>query len=230
MNFSLTNRNSFLAASEDAKQWHAETVTRYEGHIAKLETEARRYREQTLNLLTEKEDEIAGLRTALFLANGGEAPQVVGSAPFSSPSLNPILSEEGHARADSQVLPDSTQNREQVSHCGLVHCAEQYGRLSVELKRLRKAKYDLEQRLAVVETQHREEKQNLMETLRERHLNEASKATDNSSLVYVKNVIFNLLVGSASSLSSRQAMLKALVMALNYSKDEESALMQSVSY
>nr|VZI51173.1 unnamed protein product [Spirometra erinaceieuropaei] len=223
-------RSRLAAASEDAKVRLAETVTRYEGHIAKLEAEARRYRDQTLNLLAEKEDEISGLRTALFLANKGEEPQMVRSSPFSSPNLNHILSEEDNARGDSQVLPDSTQNGEQVSHCGLLHCAEQYGRLSVELKRLRKAKYDLEQRLVALETDHREEKQALMETLRERHRIETPSAHDNASLAYVKNVIFNLLVGPASSLSSRQAMLKALVMALNYSKDEESAIMQSASH
>ncbi|BHF59227.1 GRIP and coiled-coil [Sparganum proliferum] len=223
-------RSRLAAASEEAKLRLAETVTRYEGHIAKLEVEARRYRDQTLNLLAEKEDEISGLRTALFLANKGEEPQMVRSSQFSSPNLNHILSEEDNARGDGQVLPDSTQNGEQVSHCGLLHCAEQYGRLSVELKRLRKAKYDLEQRLVVLEAEHREEKQALMDTLRERHLIETPSAHDNSSLAYVKNVIFNLLVGPASSLSSRQAMLKALVMALNYSKDEESAIMQSFSH
>uniref|UniRef100_A0A0X3PGI6 Uncharacterized protein n=1 Tax=Schistocephalus solidus TaxID=70667 RepID=A0A0X3PGI6_SCHSO len=122
-------RSRLAAASENAKLKHTETVTRYEGHIAKLETEARRYREQTLDLLAEKEDEISRLRTALFLATKGEAPQMVGSAPFLSPSLNHILSEEDNARGDSKPLPDSTQNGDQVSHCGLVHCAEQYGRL-----------------------------------------------------------------------------------------------------
>lgn len=212
-----------------------------------MESEARRYREQTLNLLTEKEEEISELRAALFLANQeGSYGVLPTSRSRLSTTLTTSLSlSEGRCKEEA---PDSTTPSpasavnfdesflsENSLHCGLVHCAERHGRMVIEMKRLRASKRELEQRIEDLEARLREERK--VAATEAAH---GSRRTDGSSsqhqlsdedvnIAYVKNIIFNLITNlQTSSLASRMAVVKALSMALRFTPEEESALIGGI--
>ncbi len=101
----------------------------------------------------------------------------------------------------------------------------------MERKRLRRAKRDLEVKRGDLENRSREERKALLEAKRR----SSQVALDpvshrDTNMAYVRNVVLNLLLASSRSpsLASRQAMGKALVMALDFSKDEECAIMQAL--
>lgn len=113
---------------EESANRLSEASARQADQLMRLESEARRYREQTLKLLTEKEEEISELRTTLSLANYETTAPLFCSRATTGP-LN-ILSV-----GDSGEEPDSTEttllsfNEPSALHCGLVHCAERHERL-----------------------------------------------------------------------------------------------------
>lgn len=109
--------------------------------MARLESEARRYREQTLSLLTEKEEEISELRTALFLANNEGSDSSL-PLPLSRSRISTITNASVSHSEGSEEVPDSTTPipastaviedallSQNAPHCGLVHCAERHGRM-----------------------------------------------------------------------------------------------------
>ncbi len=99
----------------------------------------------------------------------------------------------------------------------------------IELKRLRRSKKDLEQRISLLEAKGREDRKALLEATRGTKPGASPAPPVDANTVYVKNVVFNLLSSlNASSIASRTAMVKALVMALKFNRDEESALLHGV--
>ncbi len=116
------------ATNDEANQRLSEAASRHEAQLARVEAEARRYREQTLGLLTDKEEEISELRTALFLANNGD-PRASISSSYSAPR-SPLLRPQRPSEEEPDSSTSSLPLPEEIStHCGLVHCAEQHGRL-----------------------------------------------------------------------------------------------------
>ncbi|VDN98004.1 unnamed protein product [Rodentolepis nana] len=130
--------SKLAAAENEASERLVEANSRHEAQLARMESEARRYREQTLNLLTEKEEEISELRTALFLANQ-EGSYAVPPTSRSRISTTPVTSVSLSEGSCKEVAPDSTTlspvsavNFDESflsKNCGLVHCAERHGRM-----------------------------------------------------------------------------------------------------
>ncbi|VUZ45451.1 unnamed protein product [Hymenolepis diminuta] len=239
--------SKLAAAKEEASERLAEATSRHEAQLARMESEAHRYREQTLNLLTEKEEEISELRTTLFLANheGSNAALPPFRPLISTMTTNSVSLSEGSCKEE---VPDSTTptltstvNFEESFlpqnslHCGLVHCAERHGRMVIEVKKLRACKRELEQRIDDLETRLREERkaaaleasQNSMKTDGSSFQN--SSCGENVNMVYVKNIVFNLISNfKTSSLASRVGIVKALSMALHFTPEEENALIGGI--
>lgn len=106
------------------------------------EVEARRYREQMLSLLTEKEEEISELRTALFLANHETSDATflprghrisTTLASLSEGSYNEEIPDSTtptpNAIITSRVNIDESSSPRNSPLCGHVYCAERYGRM-----------------------------------------------------------------------------------------------------
>lgn len=99
------------------------------------------------------------------------------------------------------------------------------------MKQLRKIKTCLEKQLAALESQGKEDRRALLAATRSGEQKSSFSSVENeaTSLAYVRNVVFNLLTSyHTSSFTSRQAMIKALVMVLRFSREEENALLQGV--
>ncbi|VDD74512.1 unnamed protein product [Mesocestoides corti] len=206
-------------ACNEATQRLSEATARFEVQLAQAESEARRYREQTLSLLNEKEEEIAELRAALLPSSSASASSFALRSPSSLHVEEP----------DSSTSLGPAFNEEPATHCGLVHCAEKHGRLVTELKKLRRSKRDLEQRIEALEARNREDRKILLEANRTTKTEAAPTPSVDVNMAYVKNIVFNLLSSlNASSISSRLAIIKALVMALHFSQDEENALINGM--
>ncbi|KAM7539658.1 hypothetical protein Aperf_G00000028596 [Anoplocephala perfoliata] len=240
--------HSKLAASEEEASGRlAEAASRHEAQLMHTEAEARRYREQMLSLLTEKEEEISELRTALLLAN-----HEFSDVNFLSRRhrISPTTLASPSESSCNEEVPDSTTptpnatitsrvNFDESSSplCGHVYCAERHGRMVIELKKLRSQKREFEQRVEQLEARLREERKTAaLEITRT-----ANKAEDSSStpaatagggdvnLAYVKNIVFNLLSSfRTSSLASRVTIVKALAMALHFGPEEENALIGGI--
>nr|CDS34116.1 GRIP [Hymenolepis microstoma] len=239
--------SKLAAADDEAAERLLEANSRHEAQLARMESEARRYREQTLSLLTEKEEEISELRTALFLANqeGSFAVQPNSRSRFSTTPTTSVSLSEGSCKEeapDSTTLsPASAVNFDESFlsknslHCGLVHCAERHGRMVIEMKRLRASKRELEQRIEELEARLREERKvAAMEAAQDSRRTDGSSSQNQLSgedvnVAYVKNVVFNLITNlQTSSLASRMAVVKALSMALRFTPEEESALIGGI--
>ncbi|VDM15907.1 unnamed protein product [Hydatigera taeniaeformis] len=218
------------AVEQEAANRLAEASTRQADQLMRLESEARRYQDQTLNLLREKEEEISELRTSLFANHEATTfshlHKTVGQ--LNLPSVEDPKNEE----------PDSTEatfpafNEPSALHCGLVHCAERHERLMIELKKLRNSKRELEQRVETLEARVEEGQKAAREVATTRQAifpqstpSSPTQLSEDVSLTYVKNIIFNLLSSfNTSSFSSKMAVVRALSMALHFSPEEESAI------
>uniref|UniRef100_A0A5K3EWB4 GRIP domain-containing protein n=1 Tax=Mesocestoides corti TaxID=53468 RepID=A0A5K3EWB4_MESCO len=212
-------QSKIAGACNEATQRLSEATARFEVQLAQAESEARRYREQTLSLLNEKEEEIAELRAALLPSSSASASSFALRSPSSLHVEEP----------DSSTSLGPAFNEEPATHCGLVHCAEKHGRLVTELKKLRRSKRDLEQRIEALEARNREDRKILLEANRTTKTEAAPTPSVDVNMAYVKNIVFNLLSSlNASSISSRLAIIKALVMALHFSQDEENALINGM--
>lgn len=221
------------AVEEEAANRLAEATARQAGQLMRLESEARRYREQTLNLLAEKEEEISELRTALFLASHETTATSLSRLPtIADPFYVPSTRDSERQEPDSTEITLPALNEQSALRCGLVHCAERHGRLVVELKKLRNSKRELEQRVEALEAQVQEDRKAAREvtTAKESDLSSSTSSShvsilEDVNLTYVKNIIFNFLSSfNTSSFSSRMAVVKALSMALQFSAEEENAI------
>ncbi|CDS40299.1 GRIP [Echinococcus multilocularis] len=221
------------AVEEEAANRLAEATARQAGQLMRLESEARRYREQTLNLLAEKEEEISELRTSLFLTSHETTATSLSCLPtIADPLYVPSMRDSERQEPDSTETTLLALNEQSALRCGLVHCAERHGRLVVELKKLRNSKRELEQRVEALEAQVQEDRKAAREvtTAKESDLSSSTSFShvsilEDVNLTYVKNIIFNFLSSfNTSSFSSRMAVVKALSMALQFSTEEENAI------
>ncbi|KAL5112805.1 GRIP and coiled-coil domain-containing protein 1 [Taenia crassiceps] len=219
-------QSKISVVEEEAANRLAKASARQADQLMRLESEARRYREQTLNLLTEKEEEISELRNTLFFANHETTTSL--SCPRKTVgSLNsPPVGTSGEE-------PDSTEsillsfNEPLALHCGLVHCAERHERLMIELKKLRNSKRELEQRVEALEARVQEDQKAASEAtaMKQTIFSSPTLMSGDVDLAYVKNIIFNLLSSfNTSSFSSKMAVVRALSMALHFSPEEENAI------
>ncbi|EUB64975.1 GRIP and coiled-coil domain-containing protein [Echinococcus granulosus] len=233
LNHNECSLSDVTAVEEEAANRLAEATARQAGQLMRLESEARRYREQTLNLLAEKEEEISELRTALFLASHETTATSLSRLPtIADPFYVPSTRDSERQEPDSTEITLPALNEQSALRCGLVHCAERHGRLVVELKKLRNSKRELEQRVEALEAQVQEDRKAAREvtTAKESDLSSSTSSShvsilEDVNLTYVKNIIFNFLSSfNTSSFSSRMAVVKALSMALQFSAEEENAI------
>ncbi|KAL5961967.1 GRIP and coiled-coil domain-containing protein 1 [Taenia solium] len=224
-------QSKISVVEEEAANRLAEASARQADQLMRLESEARRYREQTLNLLTEKEEEISELRTTLLLANHETSTSLFRPRATAGPLNVPSVGDSGEE-------PDSTEttlpsfNEPSALHCGLLHCAERHERLVIELKKLRNSKRELEQRVEALEARVQEDQKAAREATTTKQTIFSSSTASSPALIsgdvnlaYIKNIIFNLLSSfNTSSFSSKMAVVRALSMALHFSPEEENAI------
>ena len=188
--------------------------------VLNVEGEMRRQRDRTVNMLSEKDQELSEMRCKLASLEDTKRSL----ASYNDVGASSMITDESSLTVEQLLLSRSKDQSKGTDR--ILHYAQEKAMMEMEINACRKEKYRLESELKELRLEYTN-KENLLEqevaVLKEevRKCDRASKR-ESANLEYIKNIVYQYMLASSSN--SKQQIAKAISTILQFSPSEKNTL------